>query len=81
MDIETALQKPMQNRAKEYQKYLKDLDEWEKRRASIIGNAETEGTLTFFQSEQKYKKYTADNHSDNTIHFTIPPLKLIYTWY
>ncbi len=59
---------------KEYQKYLKDLDEWEKRRASIIGNAETEGTLTFFQCEQKYiaeklnEEYNvAISERDNTV--------------
>ena len=39
---------------KTYQKYLKDLDDWEKEKKRIIGDANTEDTLVFFQNESEY---------------------------
>lgn len=39
---------------KTYQKYLKDIDDWEKEKKGIIGDANTENTLSFFQNEQEY---------------------------
>lgn len=39
---------------KAYQKYLKDLDDWEKEKRSIIGDANTEDTLAFFKNESEY---------------------------
>lgn len=39
---------------KAYQKYLKDLDDWEKEKRGIIGDANTEDTLVFFQNESEY---------------------------
>ena len=37
-----------------YQKYLYDLDEWNKRRNEIIGDKDTEDTLDYFKCEQDY---------------------------
>lgn len=39
---------------KAYQKYLKDLDDWEKEKRGIIGDANTEDTMVFFQNESEY---------------------------
>ena len=39
---------------KTYQKYLKDLEDWEKERKRIIGDSNTEDTLVFFQNENDY---------------------------
>ena len=37
---------------KQYQKYLQDLSDWELARKEIVGDAETEGTLLYFESEK-----------------------------
>ena len=42
------------NKEKLYQKYLYDLDEWNKRRNEIIGDKDTEDTLDYFKCEQDY---------------------------
>lgn len=39
---------------KQYQKYLQDLSDWELERKKIIGDAETEDTLIYFEIEKKY---------------------------
>lgn len=39
---------------KTYQKYLKDLKDWESERNRIVGDENTEGTLTFFKNESNY---------------------------
>lgn len=39
---------------KTYQKYLKDLEDWENERKRIVGDANTEDTLAFFQNESEY---------------------------
>lgn len=42
------------NEEKRYQKYLSDLEEWEKRRTEIIGAADIDDTLEYYQSELNY---------------------------
>lgn len=42
------------NEEKRYQKYLSDLEEWERRRAEIIGAADIDDTLEYYQSELNY---------------------------
>ena len=39
---------------KKYQKYLSDLEEWNRRRAEIQGDKNTEGTFFYFMQEQEY---------------------------
>lgn len=43
-----------------YQNYLKDIDEWNKRRTEIIGNKDTENTLDYFKMEQEYIEKTLE---------------------
>lgn len=42
------------NEEKLYQKYLKDLQEWERKKKSIIGNQYTDNTLEYYQHELEY---------------------------
>lgn len=42
------------NEEKRYQKYLSDLEEWERRRTEIIGAADIDDTLEYYQSELNY---------------------------
>lgn len=42
------------NEEKRYQKYLSDLEEWERRRNEIIGAEDIDDTLEYFQSELNY---------------------------
>ena len=51
---------------KQYQKYLSDLDEWEKQRKIIIGTKTTEDTLTYFQNEADYIKNELDSIYEGT---------------
>lgn len=46
---------------KQYQKYLQDLSDWELARKEIVGDAETEGTLLYFESEKKYIEEQLEN--------------------
>jgi len=46
---------------KKYQKYLKDLDEWEITRDGIIGTADTEDTLSYFEYESVYLSETLEH--------------------
>ena len=39
---------------KKYQKYLNDLQEWEKEKRNIVGNEEMEGTLVYLENELNY---------------------------
>lgn len=39
---------------KAYQRYLSDLAEWEKRKAEIIGDVSTEGSVRFYEHESAY---------------------------
>lgn len=41
---------------KQYQKYLSDLEEWEKKRNIIIGDKNTENSISFFDYELNYIK-------------------------
>lgn len=45
---------------KKYQKYLNDLLDWENEKQKIIGNKDTEESLTYFENEKKY----LDNNLD-----------------
>lgn len=51
---------------KQYQKYLSDLDEWEKQRKLIIGTKTTEDTLTYFQNEADYIENELDTIYEGT---------------
>lgn len=42
------------NEEKRYQKYLSDLEEWERRRNEIIGAEDIDDTLEYYQSELNY---------------------------
>lgn len=42
------------NEEKQYQKYLQDLSDWELARKGIVGDEETEDTLSFFEVEKNY---------------------------
>ena len=44
------------NDEKRYQKYLSDLEEWERRRTEIIGAADIDDTLEYYQCELSYLK-------------------------
>lgn len=48
------------NKEKLYQKYLNDLDEWNKRRTEIIGDKDTENTLEYFKKEKEYIEKTLE---------------------
>ena len=39
---------------KKYQKYLNDLQDWEKEKQKIIGSQDTEDCLTYYKSEKEY---------------------------
>lgn len=45
---------------KKYQKYLQDLQEWEKEREKIIGNNENEECLTYLRTELEYLENMLD---------------------
>ena len=49
------------NDEKAYQKYLADLEEWQKRRDEIIGNEETDGTLKYYEKELQFLDSVIDN--------------------
>ena len=51
---------------KQYQKYLSDLDEWEKQRKLISGTKTTEDTLTYFQNEADYIENELDTIYEGT---------------
>ncbi|RYE39592.1 MAG: ABC transporter, partial [Sphingobacteriales bacterium] len=51
-------QEELDKPARERQKYLDELKEWEKRKSEIEGNNETEGTLQFLNSYMSYLKNT-----------------------
>ena len=42
------------NEEKRYQKYLSDLEEWQRRRKEIIGAADVDDTLEYYQAELNY---------------------------
>lgn len=46
---------------KKYQKYLSDLEEWEKEKKKVIGDKETEDTLEFYKNESLYLKSNLEN--------------------
>lgn len=46
---------------KQYQKYLQDLSDWDQVRKEIIGDAETEDTLSYFETEKKYINEKLEN--------------------
>lgn len=48
------------NKEKRYQKYLSDLEEWERRRTDIIGAADIDDTLEYYQSELSYLENDLD---------------------
>ena len=51
---------------KKYQKYLSDLEEWNRRRMEIVGDKDTEGTLTYFEEEKKYlEESLASDYQDS----------------
>lgn len=39
---------------KKYQKYLSDIEEWDRRRSEILGDKDTEGTFYYYMQEQEY---------------------------
>ena len=45
---------------KRYQKYLSDLEEWERRRTEIIGATDIDDTLKYYQSELSYLENDLD---------------------
>lgn len=49
------------NEEKRYQKYLSDLEEWEKRRTEIIGSADIDDTLEYYRSELNYLKNSLES--------------------
>ena len=51
---------------KKYQKYLKDLQDWEREKQKIIGSQDTEECLTYF----KYEKEYLDNNLEKDYHKT-----------
>ena len=55
------------NKEKTYQKYLRDLEDWEKMKAEIIGDKDTEGTLDYYKQEQKYIKSTLKTDYDSSV--------------
>lgn len=48
------------NEEKRYQKYLSNLEEWERRRTEIIGAADIDDTLEYYQSELSYLENDLD---------------------
>ncbi len=49
------------NKEKVYQKYLTDLEEWEKKKKLIIGSKETENSLEYYKNENEYIENELDN--------------------
>lgn len=43
---------------KRYQRYLQDLEEWNDQRKAIIGTKEQEGTLAYYENEERYLSET-----------------------
>ena len=50
-----------------YQKYLSDVDEWEKEKSTIIGDENTEGTLLFFKEEQEFLEKDLHSKYNNAL--------------
>lgn len=54
------------NEEKKYQRYLQNLEEWKKQREDIIGTKDKEGTLAYYEDEEKYinEKLSEDYRND-----------------
>ena len=48
------------NEEKRYQKYLSDLEDWKLKKADIIGDQETEGSLDYYKFENEYLRTSLD---------------------
>lgn len=66
---------------KQYQKYLQDLSDWKLARKEIVGDAETEDTLTYFEIEKTYIEEHLENDYCNQRKYRESLLEQIFNFH
>lgn len=64
-----------------YQKYIDELREWEEKRKRIIGDSQTQSSLTYAEMEYKYLEEELDSDLMNLIEYRKEKIKELYNLY